>query len=322
MTSHSLYICILFFINFGFPGSTVVKNLPANAGDTGDLSSILGLGSSLEEVLTTHSHILDWKIPWTEERARLQPMRWQNRLILSLYLSSFSVTLAYAVSLPFATRTILTTPASLLSSFWPPCSPSHPSFPLRGFLLSPLCFLRPTPNTSLPGVKHTVPFPLCVLPRAVLPSLLLLAEHPQYSAIALCWLTQFSSVQSLSHVWLWHHGLQYTKLRCPSPTPRVYSNSCPLSRWYHSTISSSVIPFSSRIQSFPASRSFQKSQFFASGGQSTGISVAAPVLPMNTQDWSQKGWTGWISLQYKGLSRVFCNTIVQKHQFFGSQLSS
>ena len=95
----------------------MVKNLPANAGDTGDLSSILGLGSSLEEVLTTHSHILDWKIPWTEERARLQPMRWQNRLILSLYLSSFSVTLAYAVSLPFATRTILTTPASLLSSF-------------------------------------------------------------------------------------------------------------------------------------------------------------------------------------------------------------
>ena len=109
------------------------------------------------------------------------------------------------------------------------------------------------------------------------------------------------------------------RLSCPSPTPRVYSNSCPLSWWCHSSISSSVVPFSSCLQSFPALGSFQMSQFFASYGQSIGVS--ASVLPMNTQDWSPLGWTGWISLQSKGLSRVFSNTTVQKHQFFGSHPS-
>ena len=108
---------------------------------------------------------------------------------------------------------------------------------------------------------------------------------------------------------------------CPSTTPRVYSNSCPLSRWCHPTISSSIIPFSSCLQSFPASGSFQMSQFFASGGQSIGVSASASVLPRNIQDWSPLGWTGWISLQSKGLSKVFSNTTVQKHQFFGTQLS-
>ena len=107
---------------------------------------------------------------------------------------------------------------------------------------------------------------------------------------------------------------------CPSPTPRAYSNSCPLCRWCHPTISSSVVPFSSCLQSFPASGSFQMSQLFASGGQSTGVSASTSVLPMNTQDWSPLEWTGWISLQSKGLSRVFSKTIVQKHQFFGTQL--
>ena len=107
---------------------------------------------------------------------------------------------------------------------------------------------------------------------------------------------------------------------CPSPTPRVYPNPCPLSQWCHPTLSSSVIPFSSCPQSFPASGSFQMSQFFTSGGQSTGVSASTSVLPMNTQDWSL-GWTGWISLQSKGLSRVFSNTTVQKHQFFCAQLS-
>ena len=120
---------------------------------------------------------------------------------------------------------------------------------------------------------------------------------------------------------LWPHGLQHTRLPCLSPTPRVYSNSCPLSRWCHLSISSSVIPFSSCPQSFPASGSFQTSQLFTSGGQSTGVSALASVLPMNTQDWSPLGWTGWISLQSLGLSRVFCNTTVQKHQFSGAQLS-
>ena len=116
-------------------------------------------------------------------------------------------------------------------------------------------------------------------------------------------------------------GMQQARLPCPSPKPRVYANSCPLNWWHHPTISSSVIPFSSCLRSFPASGSFQMSQLFASGGQSIGVSTSTSVLPMNTQDWSPLGWTGWISLQSKGLSRVFSNTIVQKHQFFNAQLS-
>ena len=120
---------------------------------------------------------------------------------------------------------------------------------------------------------------------------------------------------------LWPHGLQYARPPCPSPTSGVYSNSCPLSRWCHPAISSSVIPFSSCLQSFPASGSFPMSQLFTSGGQSIGLSASTSVLPMNTQDWSPLGWTGWISLQSKGLSRVFSNTTVQKYQFFGAQLS-
>ena len=117
------------------------------------------------------------------------------------------------------------------------------------------------------------------------------------------------------------HGLQHTRPPCPLPTPKVYSNSCPLSRWCHPTISSSVIPFFSCLQFFPASGSFPMSQFFASDDQSTGVSASASALPMNIQDWSPLGWTGWISLQSKGLSRVFSSTTVQKHQFFSDQLS-
>ena len=118
---------------------------------------------------------------------------------------------------------------------------------------------------------------------------------------------------------LWPHGLQHVRPPCPSPTPGVYSNSCPLSRWCHPTISSSVIPFSSHLQSFPASGSFQMSQFFASGGQSIGVS--ASVLPMHIQDWFPLGLSALISLQSKGLSRVFSNTTLQKHQFFSTQPS-
>ena len=117
------------------------------------------------------------------------------------------------------------------------------------------------------------------------------------------------------------HGLQHARPPCLSPTPGVHSNSCPLSRWCHPAVSSSVIPFSSCLQSFPASGSFQMSQFFASGGQSIGVSASASVLTKNIQDWFPLGWTGWISLQSKELSRVFSNTTVQKHQFFGAQLS-
>ena len=135
---------------------------------------------------------------------------------------------------------------------------------------------------------------------------------------------QFSqSVQSLSCVdSLQPHELQHARPPCPSPTPGVHSDSCPSSWWCHPAISSSVVPFSSCPQSLPASEFFPMSQLFPWGGQTIGVSALASVLPMKTQDWSPLGWTGWISLQSKGLSRVFSNTTVQKHQFFGAQLSS
>ena len=121
---------------------------------------------------------------------------------------------------------------------------------------------------------------------------------------------------------LWPHELQHARPPCPSPTPKVHSNSCPSSQWCHPAISSSVVPFSTWPQSLPASGSFPVSQLFASGGQSIGVSALASVLPKNTQGWSPLEWTGWISLQSKGLSGVFSNTTVQKYQFFGAQLSS
>ena len=117
------------------------------------------------------------------------------------------------------------------------------------------------------------------------------------------------------------HGPRHARLRCPSTMPGACSNSCPWSQWCHPTISSSVVPFSSCLQSFPASGSFPRSQFFTSGGQSIEVSASASVLPMNIQGWFPLGLTGWSSLQSKGLSRVLSNTIVQKHQFFSAQLS-
>ena len=133
-------------------------------------------------------------------------------------------------------------------------------------------------------------------------------------------LLQFRSVQfshSVVSDSLWPHELQHARPPCPSPTAGVYPNSCPLSWWCHSTITCSEVPFSS----CPQSGSFQMSQLFASGGQSIGVSASTLVFPMNTQFWAPLGWTGWISLQSKGLSRVFSNTAAQKHQFFGTQLS-
>ena len=142
-------------------------------------------------------------------------------------------------------------------------------------------------------------------------------------SFSICLKNLFSSVRSLSHVWLFvTPWLQHARLPCPSPTPGVYPNSCALSRWCHPAISSCVLPFSSCPQSLPASGSLSMSQLFAWGGQSIGVSPSASVLPMNTQDWSPLGWTGWISLQSKGLSRVFSSTTVQKHQFFGAHFSS
>ena len=139
--------------------------------------------------------------------------------------------------------------------------------------------------------------------------------HPYCSIISV----QFS--HSVVSDTLKPHGLQHSRPPCPSPTPRVCSNSCPLSQWCHPTISSSVVPFSSHLQSLPASGSFPRSQFFASGGQSIGASASASILPMNIQDWFPLGWTGWISLLFKGLSRAFSNTTVQKHQLFSTRLS-
>ena len=159
------------------------------------------------------------------------------------------------------------------------------------------------------------------------------SHYRQKRAQALLWLIKalipltralpwFSSVQFSHSVMsdsLWLHGLQHNRPPCPSPIPRVYSNSCALSQWCHPTISSSVVPFTFHLQAFPVSGSFPMSQFFASGGQSMGASPS--VLPRNIQDRFPLRWTGWISLQSKGLPRVFSNTTVQKHQFFGAQLS-
>ena len=185
-----------------------------------------------------------------------------------------------------------------------------------------LLFSRPVVSDSLQphGLQHTrpsVPHYLLEFAQvqvhcigdAIQPS------HPPTP----CFTVQFScSIMSDS---LWPHGLQHTRLHCPSPTPRAYSNSCSSHWWCHPTILSCVVPFSSHLQSFPASGSFPMCQFFASGGQSIGVSASASVLPVNIQDWFPLGWTGWILLQSKGLSRVFSNTTVQKHQFFSTQLS-
>ena len=121
---------------------------------------------------------------------------------------------------------------------------------------------------------------------------------------------------------LWPHESQHTRPPCPSPTPGVHSESCPSSQWCHPAISSLVVPFYSYLQSLPASKSFPMSQLFAWGVQSTGVSALASFLPKKSQGWSPSEWTGWTSLQSKGLSRVFSNTTVQKHQFFGAQPSS
>ena len=161
------------------------------------------------------------------------------------------------------------------------------------------------------------------MPRPVLPTPVFLIRTVRL-LVKLIISMLLSSVQfscSVVSNSLWSHGLQHARPPCPSPTPGVYRNSCPLSWWCRPTISSSVVPFSSHLQSFPASGSFPMSQFFVSGSQSTGGSASTSVLLMNTQDWSPLEWTGWISLQSKRLSRVFSNATVQKYQFFGTKLS-
>ena len=173
----------------------------------------------------------------------------------------------------------------------------------------------PSPG-DLPNPRIETMTPACPASSALPADSLLLSHQGSLKNLSS---VQFSrSVVSYS---LRPHGLQRARPSCPSPTPGVYLNPCPLRRWCLPTISSSVIPFSSHLQSFPASGSFQMSLFFASGGQSTGVSASVSVLLMNIQDWFPLGWTSWISLQSKGLSRVFSNTTVQKHQFFSAQLS-
>ena len=137
-----------------------------------------------------------------------------------------------------------------------------------------------------------------------------------------CYISSVRFSHSVVSDSLWPRELQHARPPCPSPTPGAHSNSCLSSRWCHPAISSSIVPFSSCPQSLSASKSFPVSQLFAWGAQSIGVSASASLLPMNTQDWSPLGWTGWISLQSKGLSRVFFNTTVPKHQFFGAQPSS
>ena len=131
---------------------------------------------------------------------------------------------------------------------------------------------------------------------------------------------QFSSVPQLCST-LWPDGLQHARPPCPSPTPRAYSNSCPSHQWCHPTIPSSVVPFSSHPQSLPGSGSIPMNQLVASGGPSIGVSASTPVLPRSIQNWFPLGWTGWVSLHSKGLTRVFSSSTVQKHQFFSAQLS-
>ena len=150
----------------------------------------------------------------------------------------------------------------------------------------------------------------------------MLSFKPAFSLSSSTFISSVQFSRSVASNSLRPHGLQHARPPCPSPTPRVYSNSCPLSQWCHPTISSSVVPFSFHLQSFPTSGSFQMRQFFESGGQSTGVSASASVLPMNIQDWFPLGSTGWISLLSKGLSRVFSSATIQKHQFFSAQLSS
>ena len=161
----------------------------------------------------------------------------------------------------------------------------------------------------------------CPSPNCVSQSLLrLMSMESVMHPTILSSVVPFSSVQFSCSVMsdsLWPHGLQHTRPPCPSPTPGVHSNSCPSSRWCHPTISSSVLPFSSHLECFPASGSFPMSQFFASGGQTIGVSASASVLPVNIQDWFPSGWTSWISLQSKGLSRIF---LLQCHSLKASIL--
>ena len=174
---------------------------------------------------------------------------------------------------------------------------------------------------NIPSIQHFQDPSLCNKPEKQMRDIIFEKKKQNCHHWMMIW---FSSVQfrcSVVSDSLWPYEPRHARPSCPSPTPGVHPNPCPLSRWCHPTTSFSVVPFSSCPQSFPASGSFQMNQLFASGDQSIRVSASASVLPMNIQDWFSLGWTGWISFQSKGLSGVFSNTTVQKHQLFGAQLS-
>ena len=250
--------------------------------------------------MATHSSILAWIIPWTEEPGRLQSMGPQN----------FGFDFFFGFKLIWV----------------PSMSPGSGCFCVLLFLVL-LHYNQITLRFLLfwTSVKFSLPYNLwvfCEFYDFLWEFEKMWLFFRAQSLVFTNYIYPINSVQfshSVVSDSLRPHGLQHARLPCPSPVPRACSNSCPSSRWCHPTISYSVIPFSSRLQSFPASGSFPMSGFFASGGQNIGVS--ASILPMNIQDWFPLQLTGLISLQSKGLSRVFSNTTVQKHQFFGAQLS-
>ena len=238
----------------GFPGGTSGEEPTCQCRRHETWDSIPGSLSwedPLEKGMTSHSNILAWKIPWTEEPFRLQSIGSQR-----------------------------------VGHDWGNLACMH--------TYDVMCVCERERTWQM--VKN-ITIHKCF-------------SSLQFSSVAQSCLTHCNPIES-----------QHARPPCPSPTPRVYPNPCPSSRWCHLIISSSVVPFSSCHQSLPASGSFPVSQLLASGGQSTGVSASTSVLPMNIQDWFPLGWTGWISLQSKRLSRVSSNITVQKHQFFGAQLS-
>jgi len=261
-----------------------------------------------------------WNIPWVSlgflKRSLVFPILFFSSVsshwsLKKTFLSVLAILWSSAFKWVYFSFSSLPLVSLLCSAIFKDCSDNYFAFLYFFFLVMVLITASHTmAQTSIPSSSGTLsdllPWKYLSLP---------LYNHKGF---------YFSSVQfsrSVMSDYLGPHELQHTRPPCIAPAPGVYPNSCPLILWCHQTISSSVIPFSSCSQSFPASGSFQMSQLFASGGQSIGVSSSTSVLPMNTQVWSALGWTGWISLQSKGCKRVFSNTIVQKHQFFCAQLS-
>ena len=273
--------------------------------------------------MVTHSSILDWRLPWVEEPGGLQSMGsqrvWCKLVTKQWQHANFHMDTKWRGAMQMISIIVLlitkkTVAVQSLSHDWHFCD-------LHGLTV---------PGSSVHGVS------LVRVLEWVAISFSQGSSWPRdrtYFSFFGSWILYHWAAREGNHVkdcqfshsvvseYLRPHGLQHAKLPCPSPTPGAYSNSCPSSRWCHPIISSSVIPFSSCLQSCPASGSFPVSLFLASGGQRIEVSASALILPMNIQDWFPSGWTGWISWQSKGLSRVFFNTTVQNHQFFGAQLS-